>query len=186
MEISEINGRNTKQQHSMIALLGCLEALLGVVNACLPVTKPVFRKLGVVGIFCLFWPRAPTATAGKQINTPRLSPVDQVSRGARRYPYISHPRQIVYKGSLEIFRPDLANDVRAPSIPPPSFSWRPLSGFYLPRAEWEHDPADLSKENIVTITTDWNVGRRPSEGDSPTLPWRPQWHNRHKFTARSQ
>ena len=186
MEGIKINGRNAKQQYSKIALLACLEALLGVVNACLPVTKPLFSKLGAVGIFCLFRSRAPTATAGKQNNTPLLSDVDQVSRGARRYPYISHPRQVVYKGSLDMFCPDLPTDVRAPSIPPPSFSWRPLSGFYLPQAEWEHDPAVLSKENIITITRDWDVGRRPSEGDSPTLPWRPQWHNRHKFSARSQ
>ena len=41
----DINGMNSAEQYALISLLACLESLLGVVNACLPVSKPVFDKL---------------------------------------------------------------------------------------------------------------------------------------------
>ena len=171
-ETTDINGYNTEQQYSKIALLTCLEALLGVINACLPVTKPFFKKLGAGGIFGLLRSIVPTTTTKKSVNTRRLNHVDQVSRREGKYPCISRPRQIVYKDSLQMFRPNSPTDVHAPSIPPPDFSWRPLSGFYLPRAGLEHDPADLRRDKRIGIPTNWDIRRRPSEGDSPTLPWR--------------
>lgn len=39
-------GSNAQSVYSLVALFTCLEALLGVINACLPVMKPVFTKLG--------------------------------------------------------------------------------------------------------------------------------------------
>lgn len=165
----------------MIALLTCLEALLGVINACLPVMKPVFSKWGARSIFSSFRTKTPTGTSNKPISARNRK--DDSSRGGGKHPYISPPRQIVHKNSLHMFSPDLPADVRAPSIPLPSFSWRPLSRFYLPRTDWEHDPLELKKDSGVGITTDWNVVRRSSEGDSPTLPWRSQWHNHRKKTS---
>lgn len=164
----------------MIALLTCLEALLGVINACLPVMKPVFSKLGATSIFSTFRTRTPTAGSDKPTGTPRSNCKNHMLHGREKHPHISPPRQIVHKDSLLMFSPDFPTDVRAPSIPLPSFSWRPLSRFYLPRAEWEHDPSELRKDNGIGITTDWDVGHDPSEGDSPTLPWRPQWRSHYK------
>ena len=183
--ITEIHGHNTMQQYLSIPLVTCLEPLLGIINACLPVTKPAFSKIGAASIFGLSWSRAPIPTKGKPKNTPRLNHVDQVSRGGEKHPAISRPKQILHRDSLHVSCPDLAADVHAPSIPPPSFSWRPLSDFYIPRVDWEHDPADLRKDKRISITTDWDVGRRPSEGDSPTIPWQPQWHSRHKITIKT-
>ena len=42
---ADITPTNASAQYELIALLTCLESSLGVVNACLPVTKPVFDKL---------------------------------------------------------------------------------------------------------------------------------------------
>ena len=42
---TDITPDDSAGQYALIALLTCLEASLGVVNACLPVTKPVFDKL---------------------------------------------------------------------------------------------------------------------------------------------
>lgn len=42
---TDITPNNAAGQYALITLLTCLEASLGVVNACLPVTKPVFDKL---------------------------------------------------------------------------------------------------------------------------------------------
>lgn len=42
---TDINAYNTAAQYALIALLTCLESSLGVVNACLPVMKPIFDKL---------------------------------------------------------------------------------------------------------------------------------------------
>lgn len=41
----DINGSNLKSSYSLLKLLADLEALLGVINACFPVMKPVFTKL---------------------------------------------------------------------------------------------------------------------------------------------
>ncbi|KAM0804931.1 hypothetical protein BDR22DRAFT_885025 [Usnea florida] len=43
------HGTNAQKVYSLIALFTCLEALLGVINACLPVLKPIFNKLGDSG-----------------------------------------------------------------------------------------------------------------------------------------
>ena len=177
---TDIDEQNSLQQYSKIALLTCLEALLGVINACLPVMRPIFSKLGATGMFSSFWTRTPTATSRKPINTPRSNRTAHFWCGGGKYPHISPPRQIVHKDSVHMFPSDLPTEVRAPSIPLPNFSWRPLSRFYLPKAEWEHDPSELRKDNEIGTTTDWDAGRRLSEGDSPTLPWRPQWPNHHK------
>ncbi|CAF9933487.1 MAG: hypothetical protein ALECFALPRED_005609 [Alectoria fallacina] len=176
----DINAWNTQQQYATIALLACLEALLGVINACLPVMKPVFNKLMQTNIFSLFRTRTPTVSSGKPINTSPSNRKTHSSRRGGKYPHISPPRQIVHKDSLLMFSSDLPTDVRAPSIPLPSFSWRPLSRFYLPKAEWEHDTSEMSKDNEIGVMTDRDFGHRPSEGDSPTLPWQPQWRSHRK------
>ena len=166
---TEISAQNTMQQYSMIALLTCLEALLGVINACLPVMKPIFSRLGATSIFSSFRLRTPKeqeAYSGRPIG-------NQVLREGRIYPHISPPRQIVHRNSVHIFSPGLQADVRAPSIPLPIFSSPPLSKFYLPRAEWDHGPSRSRKDKSVSTTTVWDYRRRPSEGDSPTLPWQP-------------
>lgn len=176
---TNINAQNTQQQYAMIALLTCLEALLGVINACLPVMKPVFTKLCTTNIFSSFRIRTTTRDTSIGGDVPRAKRKDHTaSRG--NYPRISPPRQIVHKESLLMFSPDPPIDVRAPSIPLPNFSWRPLSRFYLPRAEWEHDTSETKKNNGTGGTTEWDFGYRRSEGNSPTLPWHPQWRNNQK------
>lgn len=42
---SAIVAENEKEMYAIIALLASLEALLGIVNACLPVMKPAFDKM---------------------------------------------------------------------------------------------------------------------------------------------
>ena len=175
-----INAQNTQQQYEIIALLTCLEALLGVTNACLPVMKPIFTKIGATSIFSSTRTRAPSMNRGIRSSTPRASRKNHQSFRGVKYPHISPPRQIVHKESLLIFSSDLPTDVQAPSIPLPSFSWRPLSRYYLPRAEWKHDPSELRKDNGIGVTTDWDLRYRRSEGNSPTLPWHSPWQNHHQ------
>ena len=181
---TDINAHNTQQQYAIIALFTCLEGLLGVINACLPMMKPVFSKLGrATRIFTPLRTRTPTINSSSRDGIPQTSCKNKTSSREGKYPRISPPREIVHKESLQIFSPDLPIDVRAPSIPLPSFSsWRPLSRFYLSRAEWEHDPSEMKKEKGIRIATDCDMGRRPSAGDSPTLPWRPQWQSHSKDT----
>lgn len=175
-----INAQNTQQQYETIALLTCLEALLGVTNACLPVMKPVFTKLGAISIFSSFQIRTPTVNTGIRSNSPRASRKSRTSFRGGKNPHISPPRRIVHKESLLMFSSDWPTDVRAPSIPLPSFSWRPLSRYYLPRAEGEHDPSELRKDNGIGVTTDWDLRYRRSEGNSPTLPWQSPWQSHHQ------
>lgn len=154
--------------------------MIGVMNACLPVMKPIFSKLGDASIFSSLRARTPTARSGKPINTPRSNCNTHSSRGGK-YPHIA--RQIVHKDSLRMVSTGLPSEDRAPSIPLPTFSWRPVSRYYLPKAEWEHDTSGLRKDIGIGVATDWDpsdAGHRASEGNSPTLPWKPHWQSRRK------
>ena len=167
---TSINAQDRLQQYEKISLLTCLEALLGVISACLPVMKPVFSKLGATGIFSSFWNRPPIATLRRPINTPPPRRTNHLWRGGGvKSPQISPPSQIVHKDSLGMFP---RTDVCAPSIPLLRFSWRPLSSFFLPRADFEHDLLEQGIDDRNVVSTERGIGRRPSEGDSPTLPWR--------------
>ncbi|KAM0802269.1 hypothetical protein BDR22DRAFT_971347 [Usnea florida] len=42
---TDITAENTAGQYALISVLTCLEQSLGVVNACLPITKPVFKEM---------------------------------------------------------------------------------------------------------------------------------------------
>ena len=48
---ADINATNAASQTALISLLTCLESSLGVVNACLPVSRPVFDKLRPDSLF---------------------------------------------------------------------------------------------------------------------------------------
>lgn len=52
---TDINAQNAAAQYALIALLTCLEATLGVVNACLPVMKPVIDKLKPNSLISALW-----------------------------------------------------------------------------------------------------------------------------------
>ena len=168
-------GYNMMQDSAILALLTCLEAVLGIINACLPLLKPIVSKVGASGLFSLFRTKTPSATSCKHINTPRYPRTDHSWREGNKPLRIGPSRAVVQKESLEIYSPDLPADVRAPSIPLPSFSRRPRSKFSLPRAEWEQDGSDLRKDSGTITTTTTYVVRRSTEDDSPTLPWQPWW-----------
>ncbi|KAL9100716.1 MAG: hypothetical protein Q9163_003942 [Psora crenata] len=51
---SLIYGRNSPQIYATLVLLTCLEALLGVINTCLPIMRPVFIELGKARIWSYF------------------------------------------------------------------------------------------------------------------------------------
>ena len=159
-----------QQQYASFALLTCLEALLGVINACLPVLKPIVNKIGATSMFSSFWRNNQVAISRRQLS-PGPPRTGHLRREREKHLHISPPRQIVHQESLDMFSPDLPIDAQAPSIPLPSFSWRPLSRFYVPSAGWEYDPSDLRQDNGTGTTTNMYVERRQSEGDSPTLPW---------------
>lgn len=52
---SEINATNSAHQSALISLLTCLESSLGVVNACLPVSKPALDKLKPDSLINAVW-----------------------------------------------------------------------------------------------------------------------------------
>ena len=172
----DIDEQDPWQQYLKLALLTCLEAQLGIINACLPLIKPIFKKLGATSIFNSWWIRTPSGRSGKPINTSRSNLADPLSCGKGKSPYMDPSRQIIHKNSLHMFsadfRTDSRADMRTPSLPVPSFSWRPLSSLHLPKVEQDHDPSGLEKD--IAITTDWEGQSHLSGSDSPTLPWRPQ------------
>ena len=72
--ITLLRPHNVQQIYSLIALLACLEANLGVINCCLPIIRPVFTKIGD----CTFWPSFVSSLSGN-----RVRPVPRLSSGTR-------------------------------------------------------------------------------------------------------
>ena len=72
---TDITAENTAGQYALISVLTCLEQSLGVVNACLPVTKPVFEKFRPTPLISAFsgWTSSKNSTKSakqKQIGWP--------------------------------------------------------------------------------------------------------------------
>lgn len=71
--------QNAQKIYSMIALLTCLEALLGVVNACLPVMKPALTKMGSAKVFT--WATSSFSSHSRSsANHPHLSASSRVGK----------------------------------------------------------------------------------------------------------
>ena len=65
---------NVQHIYALIALLACLEALLGVINSCLPVIRPVLTKLSG----CTFWSSFRSSLSGN-----RITPLPRLRSGTR-------------------------------------------------------------------------------------------------------
>ena len=84
----------------MIAFLVDLEVLLGTINACLPVMKPLFNKLGGASLFASLSRRTTSWTAGKRShasrsNHNRIPSLEKNHSGDRR-------KHVVHGGSYRM------------------------------------------------------------------------------------
>ncbi|KAK3177236.1 hypothetical protein OEA41_008565 [Lepraria neglecta] len=66
-----IKSQDPQVQWALIAFLVDLEVLLGIINACLPVMKPVSNKLGGANLFASLSRRTSSWTAGKRSHASR-------------------------------------------------------------------------------------------------------------------
>lgn len=165
---SEINRKNGQVQSAMIALLTCLEALLGVVNACLPVMKPVFNK---IAFFASFSPWTARWTLGEHSQGSRTPRSVHSSLGrSRNRPKISQPRRIAHRPSLLMFSNESATSSQSPALFVPPY--RPLSMFRFPRASWSALKIDLEKADGTNGRKDEDVYSCSTGEQLPTRPLR--------------
>ncbi|KAF6220389.1 hypothetical protein HO133_003521 [Letharia lupina] len=113
---TDITANNTAGQYALIALLTCLESSLGVVNACLPVTKPVFEKLKPTLLISLLW--------GRTSSKPKVLPGDyELPSRLKRvgWPLEDRPKRIMQPNPQDSTT-DVSNEIwRPPSSPHQDF-----------------------------------------------------------------
>ena len=116
---------------------------LGVINACLPVMKPVFSKVGQSSIFSSISTWRSSRASGK----PRSNHIS-ASGGARQ---ISKPRQITHRPSHMMFSPEFLESADSQGSSPAG----PSSRFHLPASKWRIGALEIEKGSRVNMTTDW-------------------------------
>lgn len=122
---SDIDPANGETQSGLITLTTCLELLLGVINACLPVIKPIFNKFANF----LHLPSLSTWRSGTR-SRKRTATSGNGSWDERRRPKISSPRRISIRPSHLIFERDGKGNFRG--LSPPLLSISPVSRFDIP------------------------------------------------------
>lgn len=119
---SDISPGNGETQSGLITLTTCLELLLGVINACLPVIKPIFNKSANF----LHLPSLSTWRSGTR-SRKRTATSGKGSWDERKRPKISSPRRISIRPSHLIFERDSKGNFRG--LSPPLLSISPVSRF---------------------------------------------------------
>ena len=164
-----IHGTNAQKIYSMIALLTCLEALLGVINTCLPVMQPVFTKFGDSKVWSSL--TSPLGSSRRSLfsrsNTSNRSGAHNLSSNGKRRSDgfkandIGHwpsprehlaPRFVDAKAANMMFSHHSQQSTVALGAPRPP----PKSPHYQPEKRWD------DKDDGITVQRDWDVER----GDS--------------------
>lgn len=188
------HGSNAQQIYSLLALFTCLEALLGVINACLPVLKPIFNKLGdssasqwlssvMSGTIPIFmrpsqmgsrWtmPSATKKDSGMEREMPEMPRWPGSHTGAAM---MSPPPRYVDHKAADMMFPSLAANGRGPSTSSPTRTRGPP----VPPKEddYQASPAkDWDRrrdEKGVRVQRGWDVERGVS-GESDRQPLDPR------------
>jgi len=131
--------------YSLIALLTCLEASLGVINTCLPVMRPVFTKFADTPFFHNLSSSFPSASFSS-FNLLRSSNRSSRSRN-KNWPskHDIAPRFVDPKAGRILF----SHTSEESAVPRPP----PKSKYYEPARPWEE------KGNAIVVQRDWDVER---------------------------
>lgn len=160
-------------QYAMIALLTCLEALLGVINACLPVMKPIFNMLGDTRALAFLATWNSTWTGSRRSHASRSNRTHQSkARRSEGGPAGSGSKGIKRKASHLMFSQDLPSEIRSPMASGATSPRRPVSKFHRPMGQWDYGSLETVDANAIHVKTDWDVEHRASEDRLPIRPLR--------------
>ena len=194
---SLINDQNAAQQYSLIALLTCLEALLGVISTCLPVMKPVFTKFGTSKVWSYV---SATLTSGRRSIFSHSSTNHSGTHDKRRSGRNSgYHRSRGSEGGNEMrswpVSPSSGSDPLAPifvdsKVASLAFGHKrspespprppPKSPYYKPESP---RLTESLKADGITVRRDWDVerGEEGSNVECDQRPWEDEKHSAGKF-----
>ena len=170
---SEINRENIQLKYATIAMLTCLEALLGVVNSCLPVMKPIFNKLRQTQALA-FLSSWNSTWRGSKRNHMSLSGGDDIrsARSRKSWPASSRSKAIVHKDSYQMHSREapskFGNAISLDRELPPT----PVSKSNHPAILEDQESLEQSDRIVVRVDTTWDVEHRASEDKLPIYPSR--------------
>ena len=149
---NDINPQSAQHQYATIALLANLEALLGVTNACLPVMKPIFNKLGEKRVFesLVIW--TSKLTSGKRKLNPRSNHGYGPSSSDGNFAlYHNKPKRVMRKDSHLTFPQSPTKSEEYTGSSPVKSKYR------LPETLWEKELQDVGNGNSTYAREDWDV-----------------------------
>ncbi len=173
---TDISGQNAQMQYAMMALLTCLEALLGVMNACLPVMKPIYNKLRETRALAFLSTWNSTWFAGRRSHVSRSTRNPSSSgRKQKSCPGSGRPRGVVHKSSHSMLSQDMPSDIGSATSSGPTSPRMRITKPHLPSPSWIYNSLEEGKSNAIHIKTDWRVDeQRASEDKLPMHPPRRQ------------
>jgi len=145
-DITQQNQQAWQVLSARISLLTCLEALLGVINACLPTIKPIFRRVrsgSTLGSLSA-WPSSRTS------NSRRTHTSGSSSAPPWRWLNISHPRPVMRRPSHLMFTYESTNN----SHKSPSLTHQSISEFRLPTVRLSRISLDIEKNCAVSTRSE--------------------------------
>lgn len=168
-------------QYAMIALLTCLEVLLGVINACLPVMKPIFNKLKGIRAFAFLSTWGSTSATGRRSHASRSNSKHRAtSRKRIGTPIADGPNSIAHKSSHPMFPQYLSSQIGSPTSSGATSPRRQISNFHRPMPPWNYGSLETVGGKALDPETEWD-GERPASEDR--LPMHPaRQHNGEKDT----
>ena len=162
------HGSNAQQIYALVALFTCLEALLGVINACLPVLKPIFKKFGdshsSAWLSSVFSGTIPIFMRISQINSRWTSPSATKKDSGMEKEMPERPRLPESHGRAAMMSPPPAANLRSPSLSSPVPRGPPVppkGDDYQPSPTKDWDRRKHGKG--IQVQTEWDVERGISE-----------------------
>ena len=146
---TEINSPDPQVQWALDALLVNLEVMLGITNACLPIMKPVFNKLGKTGPFTASLIRISQWNLRKSSDASghRILSLGRNQNGP------SHIRRDYYHR----FSDDSSPNGQVPASQSSKFPQQQLSKPYCPQDQWDNGSLEMTTGKVGQVITQIDV-----------------------------
>ncbi|KAK0515818.1 hypothetical protein JMJ35_001852 [Cladonia borealis] len=147
---TEINSPDPQVQWALNALLVNLEVKLGIINACLPVMKPVFNKLGKIGPFTAssIWSSQWRLKGNRDASGHRILSLRK---------YENRPSHI-RRDSYHKFSDDSLPDGQVPASKSATFPQQLQSKPYYPQKKWGNGSLEMATGKAGQVITQIDGG----------------------------
>ncbi|KAL2052939.1 hypothetical protein ABVK25_006880 [Lepraria finkii] len=151
----------------MIAFLVDLEVWPGIINACLPVMKPDFNRLGEANLFASLSRRTSIWTASKRSyilrsNHNRIPSLEKNDSGDRR-------KHVVREGSYQMISQVSLPKGQNGGSASPTAPQQVLSKNHVQGEQWGYNSLGTRRIDKILVITRWDIEHQPSRARYPVI-----------------